>query len=325
MTESRSKHEISRPFEVRDIRQKDFFLVDDVMIDSFARVIGPIAYAVYGVLCRHAGADQQSHPSIATIAEKVDIDPKTVIKGLYILEICHCIEVERPRGRCNIYHLLDKKAWAIPALDVIHPWTTSTGVPDTPMDHVHMSTTSTSGPRPQDPWTTSTGVPDTPMDHVHWKVLKAFKALNTSPPQAPPSGGGVCDQQDIQEDDQTLLKRLDVLLAICPLRMRKSRGRTEKAWLRIRPSEALVARMAAIIETAKTSAEWQREGGRYIPYLSTWLNDKGWLDAEPQQGEIPIKRPRAGPKTVHPASAPIAESIQRVLDRVQAVTDARPG
>lgn len=59
---------------------------------------------------------------------------------------------------------------------------------------------------------------------------------------------------------------------------KKSKGQAEKEWLKIKPSEQLLADILATIERAKTSEDWMKEGGRYIPYPATWLNAKGWED-----------------------------------------------
>lgn len=59
---------------------------------------------------------------------------------------------------------------------------------------------------------------------------------------------------------------------------KKSKGQAEKAWKTIKPNEQLLATMIAKIEQAKTSEEWTKDGGRYIPYPATWLNSKGWED-----------------------------------------------
>lgn len=61
---------------------------------------------------------------------------------------------------------------------------------------------------------------------------------------------------------------------------KKSRVQAEKAWLKIKPNEQLLATMLAMIERAKTSVEWQKENGRYIPYPASWLNAKRWEDEE---------------------------------------------
>jgi HNH endonuclease len=59
---------------------------------------------------------------------------------------------------------------------------------------------------------------------------------------------------------------------------KKSKGQAEKAWLKIKPNEQLLATMLAKIEQARTSVEWTREGGQFIPHPATWLNAKGWED-----------------------------------------------
>lgn len=59
---------------------------------------------------------------------------------------------------------------------------------------------------------------------------------------------------------------------------KRSKGQAEKTWTKIQPSEQLLATMLATIERAKTSEDWTKEGGKYIPYPSTWLNAKGWED-----------------------------------------------
>ena len=61
---------------------------------------------------------------------------------------------------------------------------------------------------------------------------------------------------------------------------KKSRGQAEKAWAKLKPDEQLQDRIVDAIERAKTSAQWQKDGGTYIPYPATWLNSKGWLDEE---------------------------------------------
>ena len=70
---------------------------------------------------------------------------------------------------------------------------------------------------------------------------------------------------------------------------KKSKGQAEKAWNAIKPDEQLVAIMIATIERAKKTADWQKDGGQFIPYPATWLRAKGWED-EFSQGEENGKR-----------------------------------
>lgn len=59
---------------------------------------------------------------------------------------------------------------------------------------------------------------------------------------------------------------------------KKSKADAEKAWAKINPSEQLVATMLAAIEQAKTSVDWTKERGQFIPYPATWLNKRCWED-----------------------------------------------
>lgn len=64
---------------------------------------------------------------------------------------------------------------------------------------------------------------------------------------------------------------------------KNSKGRAERTWLKLKPSEQLVQQIIAGVERAKTSADWKREGGRFIPHPATWLNNRGWED---EQGAV---------------------------------------
>jgi hypothetical protein len=61
---------------------------------------------------------------------------------------------------------------------------------------------------------------------------------------------------------------------------KKSKGDAEKAWKAIRPTKDLLSTILAAIDRAKASADWTKDGGKYIPYPATWLNAKGWDDEE---------------------------------------------
>ncbi len=66
---------------------------------------------------------------------------------------------------------------------------------------------------------------------------------------------------------------------------KKSKGQAQAVWMKLAPSEQLLATMIATIEQAKTSEQWQKDNGQFIPYPATWLNAKGWEDEENDPGE----------------------------------------
>ncbi len=56
----------------------------------------------------------------------------------------------------------------------------------------------------------------------------------------------------------------------------------EKAWRKVKPSKQLLADLMAGLERQKASADWQKDGGRFIPHPATWLNGRRWDDELPQ-------------------------------------------
>jgi len=59
---------------------------------------------------------------------------------------------------------------------------------------------------------------------------------------------------------------------------KRSKGQAEKAFSKLKPNEQLHNVIIKSLEQAKTSADWKKEKGKYIPYPATWLNAKGWED-----------------------------------------------
>jgi len=86
---------------------------------------------------------------------------------------------------------------------------------------------------------------------------------------------------------------------------KKSKGQAEKAFAKVKPNEQLLATMLATIERAKTSEDWRKQGGTFIPHPATWLNAKGWDD------EIGPPAPRYGALPTH------YEEPEEVLTRDQ--------
>lgn len=59
---------------------------------------------------------------------------------------------------------------------------------------------------------------------------------------------------------------------------KRSKGRAEKAWVKITPDAELFSTIMDGLGRAKKSRDWTKDGGEYIPYPATWLNAKGWED-----------------------------------------------
>ena len=90
-----------------------------------------------------------------------------------------------------------------------------------------------------------------------------------------------------------------------------AKGAAEAAWRKLKPDEPLVARMLAAVEVAKQSAQWQRDGGQYIPLPSTWLNQRRWED----EHVAPTLSERRG----HSRLPPAADSRESKYDEIDII------
>jgi hypothetical protein len=57
-----------------------------------------------------------------------------------------------------------------------------------------------------------------------------------------------------------------------------AKPQAEKAWAKICPDEELNKRIHKALSVAKQSKDWTKDGGQYIPYPATWLNQNRWED-----------------------------------------------
>ena len=56
-----------------------------------------------------------------------------------------------------------------------------------------------------------------------------------------------------------------------------AKGAAEKAWKKLKPDLLTVQQS---IERDRASEQWQKDGGKFIPYPATWLNQRRWEDGE---------------------------------------------
>ena len=59
-----------------------------------------------------------------------------------------------------------------------------------------------------------------------------------------------------------------------------SKPQAMRSWKKIKPNAEALGTIMAAIEVAKESADWKKEGGKYIPYPATWLNNRRWEDVQ---------------------------------------------
>jgi len=102
----------NEPFEVRDLRHKEKFVVDDKFLNGYGKYFGPTGIAVYVALCRIANKEQEAYPSQKSLAEKIGVGVTSINDWLGILDYFNIIRKERKGKKLtNRYYLLDKKHW----------------------------------------------------------------------------------------------------------------------------------------------------------------------------------------------------------------------
>jgi hypothetical protein len=83
---------------------------------------------------------------------------------------------------------------------------------------------------------------------------------------------------------ETYMREFDVFWAAYPRHTGKQDA--YKAFVKLKPDEALMAAILSGIERQKQSAQWTKDGGQFIPHPATWLNGCRWED------ELPKNTPR---------------------------------
>jgi hypothetical protein len=75
-----------------------------------------------------------------------------------------------------------------------------------------------------------------------------------------------------------------------PIR-RLDRKRAVAEWRKLNPSAALVERILAAVRAWSETFDWQKEGGKYIPYPHRWIRDERWHDQVPPARGLPLLSP----------------------------------
>ena len=93
-------------FEIRDLRDGNWYWIHKSVIKEYAREIGAIGIAVYSFLAVMADSDQSCFPSQKYIGDKLGYSRATVNKALKRLEMNGLIIVSRTNRYHCVYHLL---------------------------------------------------------------------------------------------------------------------------------------------------------------------------------------------------------------------------
>ncbi len=59
-----------------------------------------------------------------------------------------------------------------------------------------------------------------------------------------------------------------------------------RSWMKLKPDADLLEKIMSSLEKHKLQPDWQKDNGQFVPYPSTWLNQRRWEDElEPARSE----------------------------------------
>lgn len=104
-------------------------MLDDAYFNGYAKLLGMTTSMVYVSLCRFVDKSQTCFPSQKLIAEKLGLNPRTVMDKVKILTDWNIIRKQKVKSKkgkwCNnVYVLLDKGEWNKPPAEKLHMETT---------------------------------------------------------------------------------------------------------------------------------------------------------------------------------------------------------
>ena len=122
----------------------------------------------------------------------------------------------------------------------------------------------------------------TPRKNLQGGIEKNFQYTNTSNTNLNiPRDAQVAVSGGNEQGQATAPEPFDLFWSAYPLK--KSKKDARKAFAKVKaPLDTLLA----ALERQKKTPDWTKDGGRYIPYASTWLNGERWED-EVQGGTAP--------------------------------------
>lgn len=128
----------------------------------------------------------------------------------------------------------------------------------------------------------------TPRKNLPGGIEENFQYTNTSNTNLNiPRDAQVAVSGGNEQGQATAPEPFDQFWSAYPLK--KSKKDARKAFAKVKaPLDTLLA----ALERQKKTPDWTKDGGRYIPYASTWLNGERWED------EV-----KTGPKTAAPVSS----------------------
>lgn len=98
-------------------------------------------------------------------------------------------------------------------------------------------------------------------------------------PDSPNPDSLIPDSKDLLTVDEQLPVTEDLFPKFWSFYPRKQdKAKAQKAWAKLKVTDELFAVIAKGLAVQVVSVDWLKEGGKYIPMPTTWLNGKRWED-----------------------------------------------
>lgn len=134
---------------------------------------------------------------------------------------------------------------------------------------------------PSDDRRTTAGQPPDDQQKTAGRVDQTIPD-QTIPKQSTPTKGDPPPNPQTETKPDTQERRFAEFWTEYPKKVGKKAALT--SWKRLKPDADLFERIMQAVAIAKNSEQWNREGGRFIPNPSTWINQGRWDDELPAAG-----------------------------------------
>jgi hypothetical protein len=240
--------------------------------------IKPTDRSVLLALASHANDRGRSmFPSVARLAERTSLNPRTIQYSLRRLSKPPLdflvVESVGPRGAVrysiNLHAFPDREPYSQSRKGDREPYSQSERPDRAPRSQIHEPRSEIREPRSEirEPRSTDPSL----IRHVNPSLIRTDAR----------------SRRRSTSDD--LASRFETFWSSYPRKVNKQAAL--KAWTKLRPDAALLARMMAALDWQRRSDQWMRDGGQFIPHPATWLNAKRWEDE-------PSRIPRLNANTV---------------------------
>ena len=238
-----------------------------IMSQCWPLQISPTAKAVLISLADNANDQGHCWPSLSTIAMRTCFSERAVQNGIKWLEEHGLVKANRSNGRHTTY-VVTPNGFQPPqemhGLVDANPSTSFTPEADAPPQQMRHTPAADAG----DPRTTCVTPPQEVPTNRHRTVNEPSKNRQTGSAEKP--------KTTKPKTAPAMAEGFDRFWTVYPRKDGKQDAL--KAWQKIKPDEALQAKILQALEAVKQTQQWLKDGGQFIPHGATWLNKKRWQD-----------------------------------------------